>query len=80
MKKIYTEIGFGNGSLLSTEIEGEDSEVRVKRFIIPKKITGVYFRFWVFKRVLIISLFGGLTIKKKNRNNLKLLFGIEGIA
>ncbi|MAG45657.1 MAG: hypothetical protein CMH63_02705 [Nanoarchaeota archaeon] len=78
MKKIYAEIGFGNDTFLSTEIEEDDNEYRMAKFMIPKKIKGIYFRFWIFKRVVILSSEKGLVFQRKDRNKLKILFGIQG--
>jgi hypothetical protein len=76
--KIFAEIGYGNSSFLSTEIEKGEQEKRVSRFVIPPKIEGIYFRFWVGKRVLVLSTKNGFSLKKKDRVKLKILFGIEG--
>jgi hypothetical protein len=78
MKKVFTEIGFGNDSFLSTEFEEDLGEYRIPKFILPKKIKGFYFRLWVFKKVFIISTTNGFKIKNKDRNKLKILFGISG--
>lgn len=78
MEKIFAEIGFGNDTFLSTEIENANNEYRISKFIMPKIIEGYYLRFWIFKTVVVISTDSGLKIKKKNRNKLKILFGISG--
>ena len=78
MKKVFAEIGFGNKTFLSTEIEDGDNERRIPRFIKPQRITGCYFRFWIFKKVFIFSTNNGFEIKTKDWNKLKLLFGISG--
>jgi hypothetical protein len=77
-KEIFAEVGFGNGSFLSTEIEEGDREYRVIGFLIPKKVEGFYFRFWVFKKVFVVSTLNGFEIINKRKNKLKLLFGIRG--
>ena len=41
-EKVFAEIGFGNESFVSTEIETSNREYRVGRFIKPKKFEGVY--------------------------------------
>ncbi len=76
--KIFAEIGYGNPNFLSTEIEKGEQEKRVSRFVIPPKIEGIYFRFWVGKRVLVLSTKNGFSLKKKDRVKLKILFGVEG--
>lgn len=79
MKKVFAEIGFGNDSFFSTEIEEGDSEYRISKFIKPRKINEYYFRFWLFKKVFIISTKDRFKIIRKDRNKLKILFGIGGI-
>lgn len=78
LKKIFAEIGFGNETFLSTEIEENNREYRIPKFIVPKKIIGYYFRFWVFKTVFILATDKGFKIKKKDKKRLKILFGIYG--
>ena len=78
MKKIYAEIGFGNQNLLSTEIEEGNKECRINKLVFPGNISGVYFRFWIFKKVIIISTKDGLVFQNKKENKLKLLFGVQG--
>ena len=78
MKKVFTEIGFGNDTFLSTEFEYGDTEHRVPRFVVPDKVTEVYFRFWIFRKVFILSSKNGLVIQNKDRNELKILFGLGG--
>ena len=78
MKKVYAEIGFGNESFLSTEFEEEEKEYRIPKFILPKNIKGFYLRFWMFKKVFILSTNNGFNIGHKDRNKLKILFGISG--
>ena len=78
MKKIFAEVGIGNDAFLSTEFEEGESEYRISKFIFPNEITGFYFRFWIFKNVYILSSNQGFKISKKDRNKLKILFGISG--
>ena len=78
MKKVFAEIGLGNDTFLSTEFEEVDSEYRVPKFVIPNKIQGYYFRIWIFKNVFILSTNEGFETNKKDRNKLKILFGISG--
>jgi len=79
VKQIFAEIGFGNKTFLSTEIETKNKEYRLNRFIKPKSIKGIYIRVWILKRVLIISTYTGISLIKKNKNRFKFLFGIRGI-
>ncbi|MBI2052384.1 MAG: DUF3977 family protein [Candidatus Sungbacteria bacterium] len=83
MKKVFAEIGFGNDTFLSTEFEFEkenNNEYRIPKFIKPQKVTGYYFRFWIFKRVFILSTNHGLETVKKNKNKVKILFGVSGTS
>ena len=78
MKKSFAEIGWGNKTFLSTEIEERDKEYRISSFVLPKKINEFYFRFWIFKKVFILSTSSGFKIKSKDKNNIKILFGVGG--
>jgi len=78
MKKVFAEIGFGNDTFLSTEIEEDTGEYRIPKFIKPQKIVGYYFRLWLFKKVFIISTNHGFEITRKNKNRLKVVVGISG--
>lgn len=80
MKKIFSEIGFGNDTFLSTEIEINDTEYRISNFIKPKIINDYYIRVWIFKTVFILSTNSGFKITQKNKNKLKILFGISGTS
>ena len=83
-------MGFGNETFFSTEIEEGDGdeggparlrrEYRIPKFMRPEKTTGYYLRFWIFKKVFILSTDHGFEIKNKERNRLKILFGISGEA
>jgi hypothetical protein len=78
MKRVFAEMGLGNDTFLSTEFEEGDTEYRVPKFVLPSKMNGIYFRFWLFKNVFILSSNHGFEVKKKDRNMMKLLFGISG--
>jgi hypothetical protein len=79
MKRIYAEIGFGNKTFLSTEFEEGDSEYRIPQFIKPSQIDDYYFRFWIFKKVLVLSTKDGIKVVGKSRNDFKILFGLGSI-
>jgi len=79
MKKVFAEMGVGNGSFFSTEIEEGANEYRVPKFIRPDKIDGYYLRFWIFKTVFVLSTNHGFEMKKKDKNKLKILLGVGGI-
>ncbi len=76
--KIFAELGYGNATFCNTEIEKGEYEHRVPTFIVPKKIEGIYFRFWIGKRVFVVSTNDGFSFSRKDRMKLKILFGIEG--
>jgi hypothetical protein len=78
MKRVYAEAGFGNKEFLSTEIEEDNNENRVAGFILPEQVDDYYFRIWIFKVGLIISTKDGLKPFRKDRNKLKIIFGISG--
>lgn len=78
-QKVFAEIGFGNKTFLSTEIEQGKKEYRINKFIIPKKVNGVYFRVIIFGTTFILSTYDDFKIKKQNKK-FKLLFGVEGIG
>jgi len=77
-QEIYAEIGFGNPTFLSTEIETQDKEYRINGFLKPQHIEGIYLRIWLLKRVLVISTRNGISLNKKYKNRVKFLFGIQG--
>ena len=77
-ERIFIEFGFGNKSFISTEIEEGKKEYRMDKFVKPRKIKGIYLRFWLFKKVLILSTCNGISLNNKPRNNLKIILGIEG--
>lgn len=66
---------FGLG--VSSEIEKDDGTECRQRGFIKLKPHSLYFRFWIFKYVLVLSFFR-LEIVKKNRHNLKIVIGISG--
>lgn len=80
MKKVFAEIGIGNKTFLSTEIEEGLVEARVPQFIWPKKVEGCYFRFWIFRRVIIFSTNEGIKLQKKTNNDFKIFLGISDFS
>ena len=78
-QKIFAEIGFGNQSFLSTEVEQGRKEYRINKFIIPEIVNGFYLRVIIFGTTIILSTYDGFKIKKQNKR-FKFLFGIEGIG
>jgi len=77
-EKVFVEFGFGNRSFISSEIENSDEEYRISGFIKPKRFNEIYLRFWICKKVFILSSRDGFKVTKKKRNKLKLLFGLGG--
>jgi len=71
---IYAEIGIGNGSFLSTEVEVGQRERRVKGLII-RRLVSVYLRVWIGKRVLILDTREGLKTSRKSKVGRKLVVG-----
>ncbi len=67
MKSVCAEIGYGNDSLLSTEVEDGEFEYRVRGFIKPEIIEGYYVRIWIGKRVFVVSTNRGFGIRKKGQ-------------
>ena len=78
MVKIYSEFGFGNNSFLSSEIEKDSKEHRIKKFICPPKLEGIYLRIWIFHYTFALSTNRFFNYQKKSKRKFKLLFGIEG--
>jgi hypothetical protein len=79
MKRGFAEIGIGNNSFISTEIEEREKEYRINKLIMPNKINGVYIRIWFLKRVLVLSTYDGIKLNRKNKNRFKFLLGVEGV-
>jgi hypothetical protein len=77
--QIFSEIGYGNNSFCSTEIEKGKYEHRVKGFVIPPKIEGFYIRIWIWKKVFVLSSKNGISLNSKERARVKVLFGLEGM-
>ena len=76
--EIFAELGIGNESFFSTEIENGNEEYRMRGFKIPGKIRGIYFRLWMLKKVIILSTLNGLEVVTKKKKKFKAIFGIRG--
>jgi hypothetical protein len=72
---LYSEIGIGNGSLVSTEIERKKDEVRVNGWMMGV-FRSIYLRLWLGKTVIVIDSVDGLKVTKKSRRKVKILLGI----
>ena len=77
--RLYTELGIGNPSFVSTEIEYPDgTEERVVGFR-KMQVENLYFRIWIGYNVYIFPSRSGFNKKIKNRKDFKILVGVEGI-
>jgi hypothetical protein len=76
--RIFTEIGFGNRSFISTEIEYGQREKRVCGFV-RFRVTGVYLRIWIGYKVYILSTRGGFETTLKSKRKFKCLIGFSGM-
>lgn len=76
---VFTEIGIGNKTFISTEMENPVSgaEVRVPGFV-KMDVEGFYLRFWLGKRVTILSSKDGVKVQRKTTSRFKILFGVQG--
>ena len=73
----YIEFGIGNTWLVRTETELTDgTENEEKGIVGPIQFQSAYIRVWIWKTVLILDLKEGVKLKKKNRNEFKVIFGI----
>ena len=73
---LYAECGMGNAHFLSTEVEQDGPEFRVKGWFVEKPIS-IYIRVWVKKVVVIVDSREGIKITRKSKNHLKLLVGVK---
>ena len=79
--QIYTEIGFGNPSFISTEIEWPDGfEKRINGRISGWKVKSAYIRLWLGKWMFIIDIPQGLKFKSKKKYSFKILLGLSGTS
>ena len=76
--KVFTELGYGNSSLVSTEIELPDGRAYRQSSFVRMRVEGVYLRVWVGTSGVILSSKNGLKFLRKARNEFKILVGIHG--
>lgn len=76
--KIFTEIGIGNASFVSTEIEKGEQEKRVRGFV-RMRVTDIYLRLWIGRIVHILSWRDGYIRVVKPRSCFKFLLGVGGV-
>lgn len=73
----FIEFGIGNTWHVRTETELTDgTENEEKGIVGPIQFQSAYIRVWIWKTVLILDLKEGVKLKKKNRNEFKVIFGI----
>nr|MDD3720602.1 hypothetical protein [Candidatus Gracilibacteria bacterium] len=83
MQKIYNEFGMslvlgkGNWIGFSYELEDGDYEKRGLGWKKIDKISDVYIRTWVFKKVISYGYKNGFAVKAKNKYALKIIFGFS---
>jgi hypothetical protein len=71
----YCEIGIGNPSIFSTEIESSRREIRIKGVRFSSlRVRTIYLRIWVGRRVAVID-WRGLSIRSKSRRSFKVVLG-----
>lgn len=75
--KIFTEIGYGNTSFISTEVEIGEYEHRLRGFV-RMKLVAAYFRIWIGKTVVVLSTNNGFEVKNKSKRKFKVLLGFYG--
>jgi uncharacterized protein DUF3977 len=76
--KVFTELGYGNPSFISTEVELPDGREYRQAGFVRIWIEGVYLRIWLGTRVFILSSQDGLKMQRKDRKAIKMLVGIQG--
>lgn len=74
--QIYTEVGVGNKSFISTEIEMGEGEYRVRGFVMGKFVS-LYLRVWIGRRVVIVDSREGVKFQSKGRSTVKVLLGVH---
>ncbi|MBW8348504.1 DUF3977 family protein [Bacillus sp. IITD106] len=76
----FVEFGLGNTWFIRTETELNDgTEFEEKGIIGPIKIQSLYLRIWIGKTVFILDSKEGFKKTKKNRNEIKFIFGIKSL-
>jgi hypothetical protein len=76
----FIEFGIGNRWLIRTETELSDgSELEKKGIVRPIHVQSLYFRFWLGKTVFILDSKDGFKKTRKDRNEVKIIFGIKSL-
>lgn len=76
--KQFVEIGIGNRWLVRTEFEKDDGTEYERRGIHwPSRVTSLYVRLWIGRRVVILDTSKGVRLYRKPRRKFKLVLGIQ---
>ena len=78
--KLYTEVGIGNETFLSTEYEDESGDEYRRNGFRFASVQSIYLRVWIAHRVIIVDSKEGIKVKTRSRAAFKLLFGIVSVA
>jgi hypothetical protein len=73
----YSEIGIGNPTFLSTEIENELGEMRLHGFLCGPHLLSMYIRIQIFHVIFILDIPEGLIIKHKGYSKFKFLLVLQ---
>lgn len=80
MARIFTEVGIGNPTFVSTEIEYVDGREERVPGTVPMKREGFYVRLWIGTSHYAWDTKDGYAFKRRNRKAFKFLFGWYGDA
>jgi hypothetical protein len=76
----FIEFGIGNKWIIRTETELNDgTEFEEQGIVRPIKLQSLYLRVWLGKIVVILDSKEGFKKTKKNRNKVKIVFGIKSL-
>ncbi|QOS78472.1 DUF3977 family protein [Paenibacillus sp. JNUCC31] len=76
----FIEIGIGNKWFVRTETELNDgTEFETKGIVRPIQCQSIYLRVWIGKKVYIYDSKEGFKKTEKNRNEIKIIFGIKSL-
>ena len=76
--RVFTEVGFGNPTFISTEIEYEDGREERVPGRVPMKRAGFYMRLRIGTRHWAWDTKDGYAFKRRPRAAFKVLFGWYG--
>lgn len=76
----FIEIGIGNKWFVRTETELNDgTEFETKGIVRPIQCQSIYLRVWIGNKVYIYDSKEGFKKTEKNRNEIKIIFGIKSL-